>query len=70
MSGHRHSTDRVEGVVIAECPEGCDISLTLEYSDAQDNEVLADLKEMISTCHTCGAEMTYIQQEEPEETLE
>lgn len=68
--GHRHATDRVEGVVIAECPNGCDISVTLEYEDAADNEVLSDLKNMISTCHTCGADMTYLQREEPTEELD
>lgn len=68
--GHRHATDRVEGVAIAECPNGCDISVTLEYSEAEDNEILADLKALISTCRTCGAEMTYLQQEEPAEVLD
>ncbi len=47
MSGHKHATDRVEGVIVAECPEGCDVSVTVEYGDAEDNEVLADLKKII-----------------------
>lgn len=70
MSDHRHATDRVDGLIIAECPNGCDISIGVEYSDAAENDVLADLKDMIETCHTCGAEMTYVQQEEPSEVLE
>lgn len=69
MSGHKHETDRVDGMVIAECSEGCDCVVELEYSDAADNDVLADLKELISVCRNCGADMTYIQQEEPSEVL-
>lgn len=70
MSGHKHATDRVEGVIAAECPEGCDVSVTVEYGDAEDNEVLADLKKLISTCRSCGADMAYLQKEEPVEVLD
>lgn len=70
MSGHKHATDKVEGVIVAECPNGCDISVTLEYGAAEQNEVLEDLKELISTCHTCGADMSYLQKEEPAEVLD
>lgn len=70
MSGHKHATDKVEGVIVAECPEGCDISVTLEYEESQENEILRDLKELISECHTCGADMSYLQKEEPAEVLD
>jgi len=69
MSGHKHSTDRVDGFIVAECPEGCDISVEVEYEAAEKNEVLADLKRVISTCHNCGTDMAYMQQEEPTEVL-
>lgn len=70
MSDHKHSTDRVEGLIISECPEGCDVSVELEYGDAADNEVLADLKDLISVCRNCGADMAYVQHEEPAEVLD
>jgi len=70
MSEHEHATDRVEGAIVAECPEGCDVSVTLEYGDAEDNDILDDLKEIISTCRNCGADMGYVQHEQPEEVLD
>lgn len=70
MNGHKHETDIVEGVIVAECPEGCDISVTLEYEESQENEILRDLKELISECHTCGADMAYMKQEQPKEELD
>lgn len=70
MSGHKHETDKVDGVAIAECPNGCDVSITLDYEDSADNEILTDLKKLMRECQKCGAEMSYIQKEEPVEVLD
>lgn len=69
MSGHRHATDRVDGMIVAECPEGHQ-SVELEYGTAVDDDVLADFKELAGTCSHCGAEMNMIQHETPTEVLE
>jgi len=70
MSEYKHKTDRVDGVIIAECSECSEYSGVVEYESAVDDDVLADLKDMISDeCHHCGGEVGIIQQETPTEVL-
>jgi len=75
MSGHRHATDRVDGVVIAECPNLDDdpeahLSFTVEYSDAADTEIFRELMDEWPACGECGAELDAIHQQEPSEVIE
>jgi|APHM01.1.fsa_nt_gi hypothetical protein len=72
---HRHSTDRVNGVVIAECPNIDDdpdahLSFTVEYGDAADTTIFQELMDEWPACGECGAEMQAIHHQEPKEVLD
>ena len=74
MSGHRHATDRVDGVIIAECPnkeypDDDHLTAIVEYEDAVDNDLLETFKSAWDTCGKCGAELDVVSQEEPSEVL-
>ena len=75
MSGHRHGTDRVDGVVIAECPNLADdperhLRFEVEYHDSADTELFSELMDEWPACGECGAELDVIHQQEPSEVLE
>lgn len=75
MSGHRHATDRVDGVIIAECPNiehphDDHLKAVVEYEDAVDNEMLELFRTAWDTCGKCGADLDVMIQEEPSEVLE
>jgi len=70
MSEYKHKTDRVDGVIIAECSECSEYSGVVEYESAVDDDVLADLKKVVSnTCPHCGGSIGVVQQETPTEVL-
>lgn len=65
---NRHATDRIDGTMLAECPNGCQ-SWELEISTSKHSldEVVPDA---FRECSVCGAEMDTISQEQPSEVLE
>lgn len=72
--GYRHATDRVDGTIIAECPnkehpDDDHLSATVEYEDAADTEIFDEFNEAFSTCGVCGAELEVIGQQEPTEVI-
>jgi hypothetical protein len=71
----RLATDRVDGTVIAECPNIGDdpeahLSFTVDYSDAADTDIFNELMEEWPACGECGAELDAIHQQEPTQVLE
>jgi hypothetical protein len=74
-SDHRHATDRVDGTIVAECPnkdheDDDHLAAVVEYHDASDTDLLEQFAAAFETCRECGAEVDYIRQEEPTEVLE
>jgi len=72
---HRHATDRVDGTVVAECPNIGDdpeahLSFEIEYTDAVNTDIFDELMDTWPTCGECGAELQAIHQQEPSEVLE
>lgn len=68
MSNHRHATDRIDGQMIAECPNGCsswEISMT-KATESLGELIIDEFRE----CPECGAEMDTISQETNSEVLE
>lgn len=75
MSDHRLSTDRVDGTVVAECPNidedpTAHLSVTVEYEDAADTEIFEELLDTWTACGECGAELQALHQQEPTEVLD
>ena len=75
MSGHRLGTDRVDGVLTAECPNIADdpeehLAITVEYEDAADTTIFEELMETFPECGECGAELQALNQQQPSEVLE
>ena len=75
MSDYRHATDRVDGVIVAECPNIDDnpethLSFTVEYSDAIGAELFEELMDEWPSCGECGAELDAIHKQEQTEVLE
>jgi len=75
MSDHKHATDRVDGTVIAECPNIDDdpdahLSFVVEYSDAADTDIFEEVMDEWPDCGECGAELDAVHQQEPHEVLE
>ena len=75
MGGHRHSTDRVDGTIVAECPNkeapmDDHLSAVVDYEDAADTTIFEEFIDAFETCGACGAELDYIGQQEPSEVLE
>lgn len=73
--GHRHSTDRVDGTIIGECPNVDDdpeehLLIEIEYRDAADTDTFEEFMDEFSYCWGCGAELDYIHQQEQSEVLE
>lgn len=70
MTSHRHATDRVDGKILAECPNGCDVSVIVEYSNADPQaDKLEAITDVLDTCPECGAELDSIRFEEPAEVI-
>lgn len=72
---HRHATDRVDGTVVAECPNIKDdpeahLSFEVAYSDSADTGIFDELMDTWPTCGECGAELDAMHQQEPSEVLE
>lgn len=70
----RHATDRVDGQIIAECPnKDCpdddQLAVEVEYHDAVDNDLLETFQEAFPTCGKCGADLDFVGQERPHEIL-
>jgi len=71
MAEYKHTTDRVDGVIVANCTECDEYSCTAEYGTAVDDDVLADFKRIVSdTCPYCGGSVGVVGQETPTEVLE
>jgi len=75
MSEYKHNTDRVDGTVIAECPNIDDdpeahLSFEVDYSDAADTDVFDELMDTWPECGECGAELQSIHQQELSEVIE
>lgn len=64
---NRHATDRIDGRMIAECPNGCQSwELAVGMSESVLDEVIpSEFRE----CSECGAAMDTIIQETPSEVL-
>ena len=75
MSNHKHRTDRVDGTVVAECPNidadpETHLSFVVEYEDAADTELFDELMNTWPVCGECGAELNAIHQKTQSEVLE
>jgi len=71
MSDYRHATDRVDGTIVASCSECDEYAVSVEYGAAADNEVLDDLKQIVSdTCPYCSGDVGVVQSETPVEVFE
>jgi hypothetical protein len=72
----KHSTDRVDGVIIAECPnaehrDDPHLQAEVEYGQAKPDNVADEFLEAFGNeCRECGTEIDYIVQEEPSEVIE
>lgn len=68
---YRHATDRIETLVIAECPNGCDVSIVLggEGKEEQVEELVSFITDTVETCNACGAKLGVIRQTQPTEVL-
>lgn len=75
MSSHRHATDRVDGTIIAECPNkehdfDGHLSATVEYEDSALTNLFEEFSEAFDTCGECGEELEIIGSQEPSEVIE
>jgi len=73
-SNHRHSTDRQDGQIIAECPNfdgpsGEHLAVEADYESA-DEDAVDRLVSLIEECPACGAELNLIDLREPTEVIE
>ena len=71
----RHATDRVDGTIVAECPNLKDdpeshLHITAEYEDAADTDIFDAVMEAWPECGECGAELDAIHHQEATEVLE
>jgi hypothetical protein len=75
MTGHRHATDRVDGNLLAECPnkdhlDDDHLRVEVDYTDAVDNDLFETFREAFPACGECGTALAVLGQEEPSEVLE
>lgn len=75
MGDFRHGTDRVDGQIIAECPNkeapyDDHLSAVVEYEESAINDLPETFKEAFGTCGECGAELDFIANEKPSEVIE
>jgi hypothetical protein len=73
-SGYRHATDRVDGTIVAECPnkefpDDDHLTVVVDYEDAAGNDFLDEFRDAWSHCGECGAKLDVLQQETPAEVL-
>lgn len=71
----RHSTDRVDGKILAECPnkehrDDPHLSVEVEYSDAVDNDFVEVFRDAWDDCGECGEPLDMVAQETPSEVLD
>lgn len=70
MNSHRHATDRVDGTILAECPNECDVAAVVQYSNADpEADALGEITEVLVTCPECGDELDTIRYEESSEVI-
>jgi len=74
--GIRYDTDRVDGTLIAECPnvttpDDNHLQIKIDYMGAGDTvgEVVADIRETWLNCGECGAMLRWLNASEPAEVL-
>jgi len=74
--GHRHDTDRVDGTLIAECPNSTapdddHLQIEVNYEAAADAaaELVADIREAWPDCGECGATLQWLDASEPGEVM-
>jgi hypothetical protein len=74
--GSRHATDRVDGTLIAECPNATapdddHLQIEVNYEDAADAaaELVADIRETWPDCGECGATLQWLDASEPVEVM-
>jgi DNA-directed RNA polymerase subunit RPC12/RpoP len=71
MGNYRHSTDRVDGTIIARCSTCDEYEASTEYTAAANKKALSKLKEILGgECPHCGSEVTVIVSEQPTEVIE
>jgi hypothetical protein len=73
--GHRLATDRVDGTLLAECPNAeCEdddhLQVEIDYEHAVDNDLADTFIDAFPECGECAAELNVIAQETPVEVLE
>jgi hypothetical protein len=74
-SNYRHSTDRVDGTIIAECPHLDEapeqhLRIEMDYETSVGDDVLDDLVEAWPECGECGAELDVLDFREQTEVIE
>lgn len=69
---HRHATDRIETVVVAQCPNDCDVAYSLEGEGKEQavDDLVERVTEMFDVCPTCGDPMGVLRKTDPVEVLE
>jgi len=71
MSDFKHATDRVDGVIVANCTECDEYTCTAKYETAVDDDILADFKRLVGDeCPYCGGSVGVVNQETPTEVLD
>lgn len=75
MSDHRLATDRVDGTIVAECPnkeypDDDHLTVAVEYEEAAINTLVEEFIDAFETCGECGADLDYVAEERPSEVLE
>lgn len=70
MGNYRHSTDRVDGQIIAECHDCKEYSVTVEYSAAEESSLEILKQIVLDECPGCGGEVGFLEHETPTEILD
>lgn len=71
----RHATDRVDGKIVAQCPnaehqDDPHLQVQAQYDDAASNGLMETFKDAWDVCGECGAKLDYVAQETPSEVLD
>ena len=71
MNSYRHSTDRIETVVVAGCPAGCqEFELESEGRPNAVDQLVETLESEFGSCSKCGSPIGFLRQDEPSEVLD
>lgn len=71
MNSYRHSTDRIETVVIAGCPAGCQaFEVESKGQVTAVDQLVETLESEFGACSKCGEPIGFLRRDEPTEVLD